>query len=215
MNGAAVTLRGVNRHEHDPVSGHVVSAAHARADVLLMKALNFNAVRCSHYPADPSFYDACDELGLFVVDEARNSLARGGHFSAGATTPLSSHFPFSVSQANIESHGMGFEAARTLAGRADFEAAHLARVRGVCERDKNRPSVIAWSMGNEAGNGAAFHRAFGWLKRRDPSRVVQYENARLEPIWSQVASPPATALPCLHFLADFKQKTMALFCPQL
>jgi beta-galactosidase len=90
-----------------------------------------------------------------------------------------------VDEANIESHGVGFEPSATLARRADFEAAHLARLRGVAERDKNHPSVIVWSLGNEAGNGPAFHRAFAWLKRRDPSRPVQYENARIEAIWSQ------------------------------
>jgi beta-galactosidase len=151
VNGKAVTLRGVNRHEHDPYTGHVVSHDSMRDDILLMKDLNFNAVRCSHYPTDEAFLKLCDELGLFVIDEA-----------------------------NIESHGMGFEEGKTLAGRPDYEDAHVDRVLRMCERDKNHPSVIIWSLGNEAGNGTNFHRAYMHLKRRDNSRPVQYENARIE-----------------------------------
>ena len=90
-----------------------------------------------------------------------------------------------VDEANIESHGVGFEAGTTLASRADFEAAHLARVAGVVERDKNHACVVVWSLGNEAGNGLAFHKAHSWVKRRDPTRPAQYENARAEAVWSQ------------------------------
>eukprot|EP00615_Pteridomonas_danica_P012437 CAMPEP_0114370690 /NCGR_PEP_ID=MMETSP0101-20121206/32720_1 /TAXON_ID=38822 ORGANISM="Pteridomonas danica, Strain PT" /NCGR_SAMPLE_ID=MMETSP0101 /ASSEMBLY_ACC=CAM_ASM_000211 /LENGTH=595 /DNA_ID=CAMNT_0001522387 /DNA_START=23 /DNA_END=1806 /DNA_ORIENTATION=- len=156
VNGVAVTLRGVNRHEHDARTGHVVSYEAMRRDVELMKEFNFNAVRCSHYPAHPDFYHICDELGLYVVDEA-----------------------------NIESHGIGFEPDQTLAGRPDYEEAHLSRVIGMFERDKNHASIIIWSLGNEAGNGINFHRCYSWLKKHDPSRPVQYENARIQPIWSQ------------------------------
>ena len=155
VHGRPVTLRGVNRHEHEPKTGHVVSEAMMRRDIELMKELNFNCVRCSHYPNDERWYELCDELGLYVIDEA-----------------------------NIESHGMGFELNRTLAGLPDFHDAHMERVKRVYERDKNHASVIIWSLGNEAGNGAAFREAYGWLKRRDPSRPVQYENARIEPGWS-------------------------------
>ena len=154
VNGVAITLAGVNRHEHDATSGHVISASEMERDVRLMKDLNFNCVRCSHYPCDERWYELCDELGLYVIDEA-----------------------------NIESHGMGF-GAKTLAARDDFLAAHLERVRRVCERDKNHTCIIIWSLGNEAGNGPAFHRAYEWLKRREPTRPVQYENARIEPGWS-------------------------------
>jgi beta-galactosidase len=156
VNGTAITVKGVNRHEHDARTGHVISEEAMRKDITLMKANNFNAVRCSHYPTDERFYELCDELGLYVIDEA-----------------------------NIESHGIGFEPDVTLAGRVDFEAAHIDRVMRMCERDKNHCSIIAWSLGNEAGNGPAFHRAYAALKKRDPSRPVQYENARVEPIWSQ------------------------------
>jgi len=133
----------------------VVSDESMLRDVRLMKDLNFNTVRTSHYPNAERWYELCDELGLYVIDEA-----------------------------NIESHGMGFEPKHTLAARPDFREAHVERVRRVCERDKNHPSVIVWSLGNEAGNGPAFHAAYAYLKRRDPSRPVQYENARLEPGWS-------------------------------
>ena len=96
VNGTAITVKGVNRHEHDARTGHVISEEAMRKDITLMKANNFNAVRCSHYPTDERFYELCDELGLYVIDEA-----------------------------NIESHGIGFEPDVTLAGRVDFEAAHI------------------------------------------------------------------------------------------
>jgi beta-galactosidase len=90
-----------------------------------------------------------------------------------------------IDEANIESHGIGFEPQNTLANRSDYETAHLSRVIGMFERDKNHASIIIWSLGNEAGNGINFHRSFSWLKRNDTSRPVQYENARVQPIWSQ------------------------------
>ncbi|MEO1411301.1 MAG: glycoside hydrolase family 2 TIM barrel-domain containing protein [Bacteroidota bacterium] len=154
INGKAITLRGVNRHDHDDRTGHVVSRASMRADVRLMKAYNINAVRSSHYPNDPYWYQLCDEYGLYVIDEA-----------------------------NIEAHGMGatFQQAfdKTLhpAYRPEWRAAHLDRVQRMVERDKNHPSIIIWSLGNEAGNGANFYAAYEWLKHRDPSRPVQYEQA--------------------------------------
>lgn len=154
VNGVAVTLAGVNRHEHDHVHGHVVSVEGMREDIRLMKELNFNTVRCSHYPCDERWYALCDELGLYVIDEA-----------------------------NVESHGMGFGDG-TLACSAEYHEAHLDRVTRMCERDKNHSSIIIWSLGNEAGNGPAFHRMYEWLKRREPTRPVQYENARVEPGWS-------------------------------
>jgi beta-galactosidase/beta-glucuronidase len=154
INGKEVTLRGVNRHEHHPDLGQVVPLDVMLDDVLLMKKFNFNAVRTSHYPHDEAFYSLCDELGLYVVDEA-----------------------------NIESHGIGFWPSKTLADKPAWEAAHLERVTRMFERDKNHASIIIWSLGNEAGNGQAFRHAYAWLKRRDTSRPVQYENARLEPMW--------------------------------
>jgi beta-galactosidase len=151
VNGVPVLLKGVNRHEHDPDTGHVISEASMRRDIELMKASNINAVRTCHYPDDPRWYGLCDEYGLYLVDEA-----------------------------DIESHGMGY-GPRSLAKDPAWGPAHLDRVRRMVERDKNHPSVIIWSLGNEAGDGVNFEAAYAWLKERDPSRPVQYERAGLRP----------------------------------
>ena len=126
-----MTLRGVNRHEHDAVTGHVIGEEAMVRDVQLMRDFNFNCVRNSHYPCADRWYEICDAAGLYVVDEA-----------------------------NIETHGMGFQPDRTLAADPTFEAAHVDRVRRTAERTKNHACVILWSLGNEAGNGPAFHRAY-------------------------------------------------------
>jgi beta-galactosidase len=154
LNGSELTIRGVNRHEHDPITGHVVGRETMVKDILLMKANNFNAMRCSHYPNDPLWYELCDELGLYVVDEA-----------------------------NIESHGIDFATDTTLGNKPVWGKAHMARMQRYVERDKNHPSIIIWSLGNEAGNGINHHRTYMWIKRRDPTRPVQYEHARHEPTW--------------------------------
>jgi beta-galactosidase len=151
VNGVPVLLKGVNRHEHDPATGHVISEESMRRDIELMKRSNVNAVRTCHYPDDPRWYELCDEYGLYLVDEA-----------------------------NIESHGMGY-GPRSLAKDPAWGPAHLDRVRRMVERDKNHPSVIIWSLGNEAGDGVNFETAYAWLKKRDPSRPVQYERAELRP----------------------------------
>ena len=155
VNGVAVTLKGINVHEHDPARGHVLTVGDFYRDAFLLKEHHFNAVRMSHYPHAEEFYMVCDEVGLYVIDEA-----------------------------NIESHGIGFSSSKTLASRPEFEQAHLARIKGVVERDKNHPCILVWSLGNEAGNGVAFHRGYMWLKKRDPTRPTQYENARIEEDWS-------------------------------
>lgn len=147
VNGKAVLLKGVNRHDHDPFSGHVISEASMLRDIQLMKANNINAVRTSHYPNDPRFYELCDAYGLYVVDEA-----------------------------NIESHGMGY-GDRSLAKDSLWRGAHLDRIERMVERDKNHASVIIWSLGNEAGNGINFEAGYDWIKTRDLSRPVQYEQA--------------------------------------
>lgn len=149
VNGVPVLLKGVNRHEHDPLTGHVISEASMRQDIELMKRSNINAVRTCHYPDDPRWYELCDESGLYLVDEA-----------------------------NIESHGMGY-GPESLAKDPAWGPAHLDRVARMVERDKNHPSIIIWSLGNEAGDGVNFERAYAWLKQRDPSRPVQYERAEL------------------------------------
>lgn len=150
LNGVPIKLKGVNRHEHDPFTGHVISEELMRRDLELMKQNNINAVRTSHYPNDPRWYELCDEFGLYVIDEA-----------------------------NIESHGMGY-GERSLAKKPEWGQAHLDRTRRMVERDKNHPSIIIWSLGNEAGNGINFELTYNWIKKRDPSRPVQYERAILE-----------------------------------
>lgn len=150
INGQRVYLKGANRHEHDPRTGHTVSEESMIEDIKLMKQFNINAVRTCHYPDDQRWYDLCDEYGLYIVDEA-----------------------------NIESHGMGY-GPESLAKDPSWGPAHLARVQALLERDKNHPSVIIWSLGNEAGNGVNFMECYDWMKRRDPSRPVQYEQAGFE-----------------------------------
>lgn len=148
INGVPIVLKGVNRHEHDPVYGHSLSAERMLEDIHLMKALNINAVRTSHYPNDPRWYELANRYGLYIIDEAF-----------------------------IESHGSGFASDKTLANKSGWYAAHLDRVQRMVERDKNQPSVIGWSMGNEAGDGENFERLYVWIKQRDPGRPVLYEMA--------------------------------------
>jgi beta-galactosidase len=151
INGVAIKLKGVNRHEFDPVKGHTIPKEMMLLDVQLMKQNNINAVRTCHYPNDPYWYELCDEYGLYVVDEA-----------------------------NIESHGMGYDPDRTLGNNPVWKNAHIDRTRRMLERDKNHPSVIIWSLGNEAGNGCNFQATYKWIKTRDLSRPVQYERAEHE-----------------------------------
>ncbi|MFA5814917.1 MAG: glycoside hydrolase family 2 TIM barrel-domain containing protein [Bacteroidales bacterium] len=125
INGKRVYLKGVNMHEHHPEKGHVVDEETMRQDILLMKANNINAVRTSHYPQPERWYELCDQYGLYLIDEA-----------------------------NIESHGIGYDKDSTLADRQEWAAAHLDRTMSMVERDKNHPSIIIWSLGNESGDGS-------------------------------------------------------------
>lgn len=148
VNGEPIFIKGVNRHEHDPGTGHYVTTESMVKDIQLMKRFNINTVRTSHYPNDPEWYELCDLYGLYVIDEA-----------------------------NIESHGIGYKPENTLANRQIWKKAHLERIRRMVERDKNHPSIIIWSLGNEAGDGTAFEAASEWIHRRDPGRPVHYERA--------------------------------------
>jgi beta-galactosidase len=148
LNGKPILLKGVNRHEHDPVLGHVMTREMMLRDIRLMKEANMNVVRTCHYPDDPYWYELCDEYGLYVIDEA-----------------------------NIESHGMGYDPDRTLGNNPIWKDAHLNRTIRMFERDKNHPCVIIWSLGNEAGNGCNFVATYEWLKQHDLSRPVWYERA--------------------------------------
>ncbi len=152
VNGRPILLKGVNRHEHDPDAGHVVSEASMVADIRLMKQFNINAVRTSHYPNDPRWYALCDRYGLYVIDEAF-----------------------------VESHGVGFDPDVTLGNDPAWQAAHLDRTIRMVERDKNHPSVIIWSLGNESGDGVNLEATYAWVKARDRSRPVQYEMADTRP----------------------------------
>ena len=153
VNGVPVYLKGVNRHEHDMHTGRTITEQLMIEDIRLMKQFNINAVRTSHYPNEPRWYELCDEYGLYVVDEA-----------------------------NIESHGMWFHPQHfaPVADNQAWELAHMNRGQRMVERDKNHPSIIIWSMGNEAGDGRNFEALYAWIKERDPSRPVQYEPADLE-----------------------------------
>ena len=148
VNGNALTIRGVNRHETHPQTGHVVSRETMLQDILLMKANNINAVRSAHYPNDPYWYDLTDRYGLWVIDEA-----------------------------NIESHPLAISGDTQLGNEMSWLPAHLDRTQRMVERDKNHPSIIIWSLGNEAGEGKIFESTYEWIKQRDPTRLVQYEPA--------------------------------------
>lgn len=151
VNGKAILIKGVNRHEMDPYNGQFISHERMEQDILRMKENNINAVRTCHYPDDPYWYELCDKYGLYMVDEA-----------------------------DIESHGMGFGAA-SLSKHSEWGLAHFQRDSRLIERDINYPAVIVWSMGNEAGMGVNFENDYKWMKQRDPSRPVEYEPASATP----------------------------------
>jgi beta-galactosidase len=151
VNGVAIRIKGTNMHEHDDINGHVISEETILKDIRVMKSNNINAVRTSHYPQQELWYEMCDKYGLYLVDEA-----------------------------DIESHGIGYDKDVTLADKPEWAAAHLDRTIRMVERDKNHPSVIIWSLGNEAGDGHNMLNDYKWIKSRDNSRMVQYERAEKE-----------------------------------
>jgi len=144
VNGRRITIRGVNRHDHDELTGSAVTPAAMEADIRLMKQFNFNAVRTSHYPNNPYWLDLCDRYGLYVIDEA-----------------------------NIEAHAFYHEVSRD----PRYTPAFVERVSNMVQRDKNHPSIILWSLGNESGYGPNHDSAAGWVRRFDPSRPLHYEGA--------------------------------------
>ena len=147
INGQYVLIKGINRHEHDPYTGHVISRESMEKDIALMKQLGINTVRTCHYPDDPYWYELCDKYGLYVWDEA-----------------------------NCESHAQGY-GEKSLAKDPQYRDMIWSRNRNMLERDKNHPSVIMWSMGNECGNGVNYEYTYDWMKKRDASRPVTYERA--------------------------------------
>lgn len=147
VNGKRIIVHGVDMHEHNPITGHYQDMATMLKDVRLMKQNNINAVRCSHYPNNIDWVKLCDKYGIYLVDEA-----------------------------NIESHGMGY-GKENPAYHAEWDGAHMDRTISLVERDKNAPSVIIWSLGNEASNGYVFQKTYKWIKERDKTRLVQFEQA--------------------------------------
>lgn len=157
VNGRSITIRGVNRHEHDPETFHVISEASMRRDIEMMKRNNINAVRTSHYPNAELWYDLADEYGLYVMDEA--NVESHAYMDAGNKTP-------GDRQAMRELYQIGFDPA--------WEHAHVSRVTNMIQRDKNHPSVILWSLGNEAGIGPNFAKAAAAARAVDPTRLISY-----------------------------------------
>ncbi len=182
LNGAPILIKGVNRHEHDPDSGHSISLESMVKDIILMKQFNINTVRTAHYPDDPQWYELCDIYGMYVIDEA-----------------------------NIESHGIGYRPENTLANKPEWKKAHMDRIISVVERDKNYPCIIVWSMGNEAGDGTTFEAASEWIHRRDPSRPVHYERAGRRP-HTDIVCPMYSRIESIVKYAQEKQDRPLIMC---
>jgi beta-galactosidase len=164
VNGQAILIRGVNRHEFDPGTAQYVRRDTMRKDLEILKRFNFNLVRTAHYPNVPEWYDLTDQLGMYLIAEA-----------------------------NVESHGMGYDPDKTLANRPEWEKAHIDRTRRLVETFKNHPSVIIWSLGNEAGDGVNFVATSKWIHANDPTRPVHYERAERKPhvdVVSYMYMPP-------------------------
>ena len=169
LNGKPMEIRGVNRHEHSMHGGHYVTREEMRQDIALMKQIGINAVRTSHYPDDEYWYDLCDSAGIYVWDEA-----------------------------NVESHAQGYDE-HSLAKKQDWLNPILDRIYNMFRRDRNHPSVIAWSLGNECGNGICFEEAYRILKSKDPTRPVVYERAELNANTDIVS----IMYPSVQFLSDY------------
>jgi beta-galactosidase len=174
VNGEPVWIFGVNRHDHHPTRGKAVTLDDMRDDLLAMRRHNITAVRCSHYPNDPRFLDLCDEIGMYVVDEA-----------------------------NIESHAYN----TSLCDDARYRSAWLSRGARMVERDRNHPSVIMWSLGNEAGYGTNHDALAGWIRRTDPSRPLHYEGAVFHDGWVDGGSAASDVVcpmyPTIESIADY------------
>ena len=169
VNGVPVTIKGVNRHEHSPFTGQYVTRAEMEFDIMLMKHMNINAVRTCHYPDDEYWYELCDRYGLYVWDEA-----------------------------NVESHAQGY-GDKSLAKKQEWAAPMQYRVNNMLHRDRNYASVIAWSLGNECGNGVATEHTYRYLKRLDNTRPVTYERAELD--WN--TDVVEVMYPSVDYLSDY------------
>ncbi|USX15343.1 DUF4981 domain-containing protein [Oxalobacteraceae bacterium OTU3CAMAD1] len=158
VNGKRVMIKGTNRHEHDPVTYRVMSMDLMRKDIEMMKQANVNAVRTSHYPNDPRWYELTDEYGLYVMDEA--NIESHGYMQAGDQA--------------MEKGLTGEREKIQLGYKPHWKAAHLDRVSRMVQRDRNHPSIIFWSLGNEAGTGPNFDNAAQWIRDNDPTRLISY-----------------------------------------
>lgn len=162
FNGEKIKFRGVNRHDSDPETGFVIDARQIKKDLMLMKQHNFNAIRSSHYPNAPYFYQMCDEYGFMVIDEA----------------DIEAHGPFMLYRKEDTDRNRFHRWNEKIADDPAWEKAIVDRVRLMVQRDKNRPSIVMWSMGNESAYGCNFEKALAWTKKFDPDRITQYESAR-------------------------------------
>ena len=162
FNGEKIKFRGVNRHDSDPETGFVIDVQQIKKDLMLMKQHNFNAIRSSHYPNAPYFYQMCDEYGFMVIDEA----------------DIEAHGPFMLYRKEDTDQNRFQHWNEKIADDPAWEKAIVDRVQLMVQRDKNRPSIIMWSMGNESAYGCNFEKALAWTKKFDPDRITQYESAR-------------------------------------
>jgi beta-galactosidase len=162
LNGQKIKFRGVNRHDSDPVTGFTISMEQLTTDLTLMKQHNFNAIRSSHYPNSPFFYEMCDKYGFMVIDEA----------------DIEAHGPFMLYRKEDTDYNRFKRWNEKIADDPAWEAAIVDRVKLMVERDKNRFCIVMWSMGNESAYGCNFEKALAWTKKFDPDRITQYESAR-------------------------------------
>lgn len=180
LNGRRLVLRGVNRHEHHPERGRALTEADMRAEIELMKQLNINTVRTSHYPDHPLWYDLCDEYGIYLIDEA-----------------------------NIETHGVQGQ----LSNDPRWTHAFLERAIRLVQRDKNHPSVLFWSLGNESGTGPNHYAMAAWIRAHDPTRLMHYESGHPGPEVSDVVSVMYPDLNRIrHLLTDLSEKRPVIMC---
>lgn len=182
VNNVPILLRGVNRQEHDPYHGRTLSLDMMIKDIKMMKQFNINAVRCSHYPNRPEWYELCEEYGLYMVDEA-----------------------------NIESHGMEYHKDGTLANYPDWEHPFMERMSRMVMRDRNFTAIITWSLGNESGYGKNFETLYHWTKKFDPSRPVQYEAARKKGL-SDIYCPMYARIWWLREFVNIRQPRPMIMC---
>jgi beta-galactosidase len=180
INGKRLIFRGVDRHEFHPETGRAVSEERMRQEIIAMKQLNFNAVRTSHYPNDPRWYDLCDEYGMYLIDET-----------------------------NLETHGIQ----ASLSRNAEWANAYLDRAVRMVMRDKNHPSIVAWSLGNESGVGMNHAAMAGWIRFYDPYRLVQYESSDPDSRVSDIRAPMYPQMSWVaDVMADYNDKRPMVMC---